>query len=189
MPTRPWTHRDARTLALPIYRPSTTLLFPSNFCMKSTKCPRRSGASSTHCLGGSGGVTAEFALVAPIIILLATGIADFGMLSSNSTALTAAVRIGAEYARFHPTDTVGIQNSMQSSMSFTPTLNFPASFAQSCECDNKTSIPCFESCATTGRPGPNRVFITISASQAFAPLVPWPGVPNLLTAKTQIRLQ
>jgi TadE-like protein len=188
MPTQSWTRRDARTLASPIYRPSRTLLFPSNICMKFKKSPRKSG-SSTHCLGGSGGVAAEFALVAPIIILLATGIADFGMLASNSTALTAAVRIGTEYARFHATDTVGIRNSMQSSMSFMPTLTFPASFPQSCECDNKSFIACSESCATTGRPGPNRVFITISATQAFAPLVPWPGVPNLLTATAQIRLQ
>ena len=157
--------------------------------MKSKKGPRNSGKLSKLCFDRSGGVTAEFTLVAPIIVLLATGIADFGMLASNSTALTAAVRIGAEYARFHPTDTVGIQNSMQSSMSFTPTLTFPASFPQSCECDNQTSIACSESCATTGRPGPNRVFITISASQTFAPVVPWPGVATLLTATAQIRLQ
>jgi hypothetical protein len=157
--------------------------------MKFKRGPWISGGLSNYCLDGSGGVAAEFALIAPIIILLATGIADFGMLASNSTALTAAVRIGAEYARFHPTDTVGIQDSMQGSMSFTPTLIFPSSFPQSCECDNRTSIACSESCATTGRPGPNRVFITISASQEFAPLVPWPGVPNLLTATTQIRLQ
>jgi hypothetical protein len=157
--------------------------------MKFKRGSLKLGGLSCNCRGDSGGVTAEFALVAPIIILLATGTADFGMLAGNSTALTAAVRIGAEYARFHPTDTVGIQNSMQSSMSFTPTLTFPPSFPQICECDNKTSITCSESCATTGRPGPNRVFITISASQAFAPFVPWPGVPNLLTATAQIRIQ
>jgi hypothetical protein len=157
--------------------------------MKFKKGRRTSGGSSNYCLGSSGGVAAEFALVAPIIILLATGIADFGMLASNSMALTAAVRIGTEYARFHPTDTVGIRNSMQSSMSFTPGLTFPANFPQNCECDNKISIACSESCFTSGRPGPNRLFITISATQAFAPLVPWPGVPNLLTATSQIRLQ
>jgi hypothetical protein len=157
--------------------------------MKYKHDPLKSRGLSTHDLAGSGGVTAEFALVAPIIILIATGIADFGMLASNSTALTAAVRIGAEYARFHPADTLGIQNSMQSSMSFTPTLSFPSSFPQNCECDNKTFIGCHESCATTGRPGPNRVFITISATQEFAPLFPWPGLPNLLIATAQIRLQ
>jgi len=157
--------------------------------MKFKQGPWKSGGLSNHYLGGSGGVAAEFALVAPIIILVATGIADFGMLASNSTALTAAVRIGAAYARFHPTDTVGIQNSMQSSMSFTPTLTFPASFPQSCECNDMTSIACTESCAAADLPAPNRVFITITASQAFVPLVPWPGIPGTLTETTTIRLQ
>jgi Flp pilus assembly protein TadG len=161
-----------------------------NAVMRSQRNLRRWGQSFTprypDCRGS---VTAEFALVAPAIILIAAGIADFGMLTSDSTALTATTRIGAEYARLHPTDAEGIQHSMQSSMSFTPVLSFPASFLRTCECDDRTSIACTESCAAAGRPGPNRVFITINASQAFTPLIPWPGVPATLTAATQIRLQ
>jgi hypothetical protein len=134
-------------------------------------------------------VAAEFALLAPTIILIAAGIADFGMLTSNSAGLTATTRIGAEYARLHPTDTEGIQNSMLSSMSFTSALSFPTSFLQSCECDDGTLIVCTQSCAAAGRPGPNRIFITISASQSFTPLVPWPGIPTTLTATTKIRFQ
>jgi len=136
-----------------------------------------------------GSVAAEFAIVAPMILLIAAGIADFGMLAKKSAALAGTTRIGAEYARLYPADTAGIQNSMRNSMSFSPALVFPASFPYSCECDDKTSIACAESCATVGRPGPNRVFITISASQAFTPLVPWPGIPASLTAATAIRLQ
>ena len=146
----------------------------------------RSARGSFRC---DGSVAAEFALVTPMILLIAAGIADFGMLAKKSAALAGTTRIGAEYARLYPADTAGIQNSMRSSMSFIPALGFPASFPQSCECDDKTSIACSESCATVGRPAPNRVFITISASQAFTPLVPWPGIPASLTAVTQIRLQ
>jgi len=138
---------------------------------------------------GDGSVAAEFAIVAPMILLIAAGIADFGMLAKKSAALAGTTRIGAEYARLYPADMAGIQNSMWNSMSFSPALVFPASFPYSCECDDKTSIACAESCATVGRPGPNRVFITISASQAFTPLVPWPGIPASLTAATAIRLQ
>src|SRR6266446_4424068 len=133
-------------------------------------------------LNCDGSVAAEFALVAPTIILIAAGIADFGMLATKSVALAGTTRIGAEYARLHPADTAGIQNSMQSSMGFVPTLAFPASFPQSCECDDGMSIACTESCAAAGRPGPNRVFIRIGASQAFTPLVPWPGIPATLSA-------
>jgi len=136
-----------------------------------------------------GSVAAEFALVTPMILLIAAGVADFGMLAKKTTALAGTTRIGAEYARLYPADTAGIQNSIQNSTSFMPALSFPASFPYRCECDDKTPIACTESCATVGLPGPNRVFITISASQAFTPLVPWPGIPASLTAVTEIRLQ
>jgi hypothetical protein len=140
-------------------------------------------------LSCDGSVAAEFALVAPTIILIAAGIADFGMLATKSVALVGTTRIGAEYARLHPVDTAGIQSFMQNSMGFVPTLAFPASFPQSCECDDGMSIACTEACAAAGRPGPNRVFIRVSASQAFTPLVPWPGIPTTLSAATEVRLQ
>jgi Flp pilus assembly protein TadG len=136
-----------------------------------------------------GSAAAEFALVAPTIILIAVGIADFGTLATKSAALEGATRVGAQYGRLFPADTPGIQNAMQRSMSFAPALTFPASFALSCECADAASIACTESCATVGRPDPNRVFIKISASQAFTPLVPWPGIPATLTATTELRLQ
>jgi TadE-like protein len=137
----------------------------------------------------AGSVAAEFALVAPLVILIAAGTADFGMLAARSAALVATTRIGAEFARAHPLDTGGIQSSMQSAMSFAPALSFPASFTHTCECDDGTPIVCSQSCATLGRASPNRMFISITASQAFTPLVPWPGVPATLTSTTQVRLQ
>jgi Flp pilus assembly protein TadG len=156
-------------------------------------CLTAEGRQARRCARGSfryaGSVAAEFALAAPIIILIAAGIADFGMLAARSAALAGSTRIGAEYARRHPGDTAGIRNSMQSSMSFAPALSFPTNFAQSCECEDQTAMACGESCAVVGRPGPNRVFIKISASQAFTPLVPWPGIPATLTSATELRLQ
>ena len=78
---------------------------------------------------------------------------------------------------------------MQSAMSYVPPLNLPASFPQSCECDDGMSISCTESCAVVGRAGPNRLFIKLTASQAFSPLVPWPDIPASLSATTEIRLR
>jgi hypothetical protein len=136
-----------------------------------------------------GSVAAEFALVVPLLILLVSGIVDFGLWANKSAGLAATARIGAEFARTYPDDVVGIQNIMRSAMNFAPPLSFPASFPRSCECDDGKPIACSESCATVGRPAPNRVFIRITASQAFAPLLPWPGIPALLTAATEVRLQ
>ncbi len=147
---------------------------------------RRRGAGFSCCAGN---VAAEFALVAPMLVLVAAGIGDFGMLAARSAVLVGTTRIGAEYARLHPADTTGIQSAMRSAMSFVPPLSFPASFPQSCECDDGTSIACSELCATAGRPSPNRLFIKITASQSFTPLVPWPGIPENLTATTEMRVR
>lgn len=137
----------------------------------------------------NGSVAVEFALVAPVIILIAAGIADFGILATKSAALAGTTPIGAEYARLRPLDTSGIQNSMQSAMTFAPALTFPTTFSRSCECDDGAPIACTASCATIGRAGPNRVFMRISASQAFTPLMPWPGIPAILTATIVVQLQ
>ena len=152
-------------------------------------CGQRGRELVSGYLNQNGSVAAEFALMAPIIVLIATGIADFGMLATKSAALAATARIGADYARTYPDDTSGMQQAMQNAMSFAPALSFPASFPRSCECNDGTAITCSESCATVGRPAPNRVFIRITANQAFTPLVPWPGIPAMLTASTEARLQ
>jgi hypothetical protein len=156
-------------------------------------CGRRGGEIASGCGNHNGSVAAEFALMAPLLVLIATGIADFGMLAARSAGLAATARIGAGYARTYPDDTSGIQHAMQSATSFGPPLtfpaSFPASFPRSCECDDETPITCSESCATVGRPGPNRMFIRITANQPFSPLVPWPGIPAMLTAATEVRLQ
>lgn len=140
-------------------------------------------------LGSAGSVAAEFALVAPMLVLIAAGIADFGLLATRSAALVAATRIGAQYARSYPLDTSGIQSAMQSAIVTPPALSFPASFSRSCECADGMAISCAESCAVFGRPGPNRLFVRISASQVFTPLVPWPGTPESVSAATELRLQ
>jgi len=139
--------------------------------------------------GTEGSVAAEFAFLAPMILVITIGTVDLGLLSTKMSSLAGATRIGAEYGRLHPSDTPGIKSYIQNSMRFDPPLTFPASFPLSCECDDGGSIPCTVSCATAGRPGPNRVFIRITANQAATPILPWPGFPTTLTAATELRLQ
>jgi hypothetical protein len=157
-------------------------------------------------LGIEGSVAVELGLIGGLVLVpLLLGIIDFGRLLNNSQALAAATRIGAEYARGSSTCqagiqilntppvntacTTGIQNATQNSINFSPALTFPASFPLTCECDDKSSITCGNSCAAAGRPAPNRVFITVRASQSFTPMVSWPGIPTTLNAGAEIRLQ
>jgi Flp pilus assembly protein TadG len=154
--------------------------------------------------GADGAVAVELALVAPFLITLILGVIDFGRLMDASQALAAAARVGAEYAMGSPicqagiqvlnsppvnaACTAGIQNAMQNSINFSPALTYPASFPLTCECDDKTSIACNSSCAAAGRPGPNRVFIRVSGSQSFSPLISWPTIPTTVNGVAEIRL-
>jgi len=112
--------------------------------MKTLLGPRRLlGAAKARmrlcCMTTHGSVAAEFALTAPTVILLASAIVDFGMLATKSIALTAATRVGAEYARAHPDDASGTRHAIQNAISFAPALTFPASFPRSCEWTRRRS--------------------------------------------------
>ena len=68
-----------------IFRRSIPWRWPSEVVMRCSLAGRgvrlRCGAGSPRCAGS---VAAEFALVAPILVLVAAGIADFGMLATRS---------------------------------------------------------------------------------------------------------
>ena len=149
-------------------------------------------------LGSDGTAIVEFAFAAPILVVLVLGIADFGMLAARTAALEGATRVGAEYARNMTTSTchditsssciTGIENAMQNSGNFSPALTFPSDPSASCECDDGTSITCGTTCVGAGKT-PNRVLITVTASQSYTPILSWPGLPTSLTASTEIRVQ
>ena len=148
-------------------------------------------------LGSDGTALVEFALAAPILVTLVLGIADFGMLAAKNAALEGATRVGAEYARSNSTSTCqniggascisGIKTAMQSTGNFSPALTFPSDPSASCECDDGSSITCGTTCAVGKTP--NRVLITVTASQTYTPILPWPGIPTSLTASTELRIQ
>jgi Flp pilus assembly protein TadG len=149
-------------------------------------------------LGSDGTALVEFALAAPILVTLVLGIADFGMLAAKNAALEGATRVGAEYARNMRTSTcqnitsssciTDIKNAMQSTGNFSPALTFPSDPSTSCECDDGSSIACGTTSVGAGKT-PNRMLITVTATQTYTPILPWPGIPTSLTASTELRIE
>ena len=93
-------------------------------------------------MGCKGSVALEFAAVAPLFLVFTTGVVDVGLFTTRTAALAGAMRIGAEYARFHPADKAGIQSTIATAMSFGPPLTFPIEFPQTCECADGSAIAC-----------------------------------------------
>jgi len=148
-------------------------------------------------LGSDGTAIVEFAFAAPILVTLVLGIADLGLLAAGTAALEGATRVGAEYARNNstcqadlggPSCISGIKSAVQSTGNFSPPITFPSDPSASCECDDGIPITCGTTCVGAGKV-PNRVLVTVTASQAFTPILPWPGIPTSLTASTEIRVQ
>ncbi len=50
----------------------------------------------------------EFAILLPVLLLIAFGVLDLGRLFHSAITITNAAREGARYGMFDPTDTVGI---------------------------------------------------------------------------------
>jgi Flp pilus assembly protein TadG len=153
--------------------------------------------SSRGFLGSDGTALTEFALAAPILVAVVLGIADLGLLAAKNAALAGATRVGAEYARNNSTCKTDVQSSgcingiktaMQNSGSFSPALTFPSDPAPSCECDDGSSITCGTTCVGAGKT-PNRVLVTVTARQAYTPILSWPLIPTSLTASTENRIQ
>lgn len=147
--------------------------------------------------GIDGTAITEFALAAPILVTVVIGIADLAMLAARTAALEGATRVGAEYARNNSTCQsditgtsciAGIKNAVRSTGSFSPAITFPSDPTPSCECDDGSSITCGTTCTGAGKT-PNRVLVTVTASQAFTPIISWPGIPSSLTASTEMRIQ
>jgi Flp pilus assembly protein TadG len=158
-------------------------------------------------LGDDGSVAVELGLLASFFLVpLLLGIIQYGLYFNATQSLAAATRVGAAYARdgatcqagiqillnppVNATCTNDIQRAMKLSMGYSAgALTFPASFPVTCQCDDATAIACGNSCAAASRPAPNRVFVTISASQTFTPFVALWTVPTTINGATDIRIQ
>jgi len=53
-------------------------------------------------LGGQGAAAVEFAITAPMLVVLVLGIADYGLLMASSASLEGSTRAGAEVAKANP---------------------------------------------------------------------------------------
>jgi len=60
---------------------------------------------SPSSLGINGAAAVEFAITAPMLVVLVMGIADYGLLMGDSAALEGATRAGAEVGKANPSVT------------------------------------------------------------------------------------
>ncbi len=125
------------------------------------------------------GVSAlEFAIIAPVIVLLLLGAYDLGNAAQRQIRLLEAVRSGGAYALSWPTDVSGIETAVANAL---PGVTLtPALAVVQCQCLNPATgavtglMDCttanFDTCtgSNTG------TVVSITASSTYVPLTPLP---------------
>src|SRR5580704_11134870 len=109
--------------------------------MSKILCPRVTQSR----IWNAGSAAVEFAITAPLLVLLALGAADYGAVTAQSSSLAAYARAGAEYARSQ----VASGNGLPSTSTIQSVLNLPSSVSASfsatdpyCTCADGTSVTC-----------------------------------------------
>jgi hypothetical protein len=123
----------------------------------------------------SGIAATEFALFAPILVVLGLGVIDVGNAVFHKFDLNALARIGAEYAVSNTSDTEGIKNTVfNAAKRDNSTLSVVSEVF--CECQYKQVQSCSVSCADGGA---LKKYVKVSVAEFYSPLfLPDPEKPD-----------
>lgn len=138
----------------------------------------------------AGSAIVEFALAAPILIILVLGTADYASLANDTMNLRAATRGAAEYAQAYPTASGATVASYG---------NFPAGVTPTvstvCICTDNS----VQTCPAAGVANPCRAmgdprviqYVRVSATQTFTPWFSYAdfAFPSSLSASTSLRFK
>lgn len=143
-----------------------------------------------HFLIDKTGIAAvEFALLAPVLVVLFIGIFDFGMYLNSAMKLENTARAAAEYVRQG-----GDINNIEDDVIAPSNLNLTAEQMESvevtaeyvCECNEGEGVDCAGSC------GPDdymRRYLEVSLDMSYQPSFPYPGLPDDMDLGGFVRLQ
>lgn len=109
-----------------------------------------------------GTVTIEFALIAPVLLLLLLHVVDFGLAFNQRMKLESAARAGLQYAMFDKDNTVGIQAAVTGATDLDAD-DMTVTVTEFCECNGVTAT-CGVSCDDGAWPG---TYVQISATSQF----------------------
>ena len=96
-------------------------------------------------IGSRGLAAAEFALMAPALLLLLLGGYDVANLVQTSIRLERAARAGAQYAAADPSNMAAVQSQVIAAWPDLTTANVPLP-SHACQCGT-TAVACTQTCA------------------------------------------
>lgn len=148
-----------------------------------TSTPRRLMASR------DGSTAVEFALLAPMLLLLLAGVVDVSRLISQTMQVRAAAQAGADWAQRNGWDAAGVTTAVASATTLPSVAAAPApSLVRACVSGGQITATSATTCASGAPVGE---FVSVGARAPFRGLVPWPGLvlPDTLSATAMVRVR
>jgi Flp pilus assembly protein TadG len=141
-----------------------------------------------RCRGGASAV--EFAIVAPVLLLMTICTFDLGIGFYRYLQVETAAGVGARYATLHGFDSTAIGSAITNATSYSgisasPT---PSTF---CGCPSGSGISaatCGSTCTGGAVAG---TYVKVSAQTSYSPIMSYPLMPSsfLLSAQSTMRIQ
>ena len=134
----------------------------------------------------SGSPAVEFALAAPILVLVLVGSADIGMAVRHRADLFNAARSGLQYAIYHPDDKAGIKNAVldANNSPVTGADKFTVTVTNKCLCvgninltDSDGTGNC-ETAASCGASGNQEQYTYIDVARTYSMMLKYPGITD-----------
>lgn len=141
----------------------------------------------TESRDGSAGV--EFALLAPILLLLFAGLVDISRLISQTMQVRAAAQAGADWAQRNGWNAAGVQAAVVNATRLPSVAATPApTLIRACVAAGQITPTTGGACTAGGAPGE---FVSVGATAPFKGVLPWPGVvlPDRLAASAMVRVR
>jgi Flp pilus assembly protein TadG len=135
---------------------------------------RQSGIASPRQQRRLGTGLVEFALVAPLLLVLLAGVLDYGRAIGKSAALANAARVGAQYgcaSSARAADSAGIQAAaVNSAPDFT---GISVASARSCQCPGGGTVSCSGNCGA----GKMLMYVQVTVTAASSAVFSYPALP------------
>lgn len=133
-----------------------------------------------------GSAAVGFALALPLLMMIVSGLINYGAHMVDATAMKNGARAAAQFARVNPSDSAGIKAIAANAGKLDPE-RLTVTTTLFCECTSGIVVACTTQCTGTAM----QKFIRIDLKQSYIPIIPYPGValPSETTGSATIRYQ
>jgi Flp pilus assembly protein TadG len=131
----------------------------------------------------------EFALIAPLFLLLLAGVLDYCLVLRKAIAVADAARAGAQFGSLSITNASNIAGMQTAAINAAPDIvGLTATAVKSCQCSNGTVVNC---AGGTCSSGPVRTYVQVTVRAATTAIFSYSQLPfsGAINAQASMRAQ